>query len=209
MCRTVRNLFRISVLAIVALNLGGTLFGLTMEIPLFIAAVVAFVAGFPLMSRGFQKAAVIFLALGIAMLVLGRQPAELWIKAVGSMTNVIAIVAVMQTFAVPIRIGGYDAAIKSWMEGRFRRKSSLFFFMTLTIHLLNKLFRPGRDAGLRSGRALVAGSGQPLPCCTGKRADLVPGFPAGHHPCLPWDGVFPLRRSPGSPQGKENADRAF
>ncbi len=138
-----KNLFRISVFAIIALNLGGTLFGLSPGIPLFVAAVAALVSGFPLMSRGFQKAAAVFLILGIAMLALGRQPFELWMKSASSMTNIIAIVAVMQTFSVPIRVGGYDKAIKSWMEGRFKRKSSLFLFMTLTIHILASFLNLG------------------------------------------------------------------
>ena len=131
-----KSLFRISVFTIIALNLGGTLFGFQSDFLMFLASAAAFAAGFPLMSKGFQKAAAIFLALGVAMLALGRQPFDLWMKSTSSMTSVIAIVAVMQIFTVPIKVGGYDEAIKSWMEGRFKRKSSLFLFMTLTINIL-------------------------------------------------------------------------
>jgi hypothetical protein len=140
---SMKNLFRISVFTIIALNLGGTLFGLEPGFLLFLAATAALVTGFPLMSKGFQKAAFVFLTLGIAMLVLGRQPFDVWMESASSMTNIIAIVAVMQTFTVPIRVGGYDKAIKSWMEGRFQRKSSLFLFMTLTIHILTSFLNLG------------------------------------------------------------------
>jgi len=138
-----KNLFRISVFTIIALNLGGTLFGLTPGIPLFFAAIAALVSGFPLMSKGFQKAAGVFLTLGIAMLAFSHQPWDRWVEAASSMTNIIAIVAVMQFFTVPIRVGGYDRAIKSWMDGRFRKKSSLFLFMTFTIHILTSFLNLG------------------------------------------------------------------
>jgi hypothetical protein len=138
-----KNLFRCSVLAIIIMNLGGTLFGLQPGIPLFLSAMAALVTGFPLMSKGFQKAAIVFLALGITMLALSGAAFPVWMKAASSMTNIIAIVAVMQTFTVPIKVGGYDSAIKSWMDGRFTRKSSLFFFMTLTIHLMTSFLNLG------------------------------------------------------------------
>ncbi len=138
-----KNLFRISVFTVIVLNLGGTLFGFAPGWLLFLAATAALVSGFPLMSKGFQKATIIFLGLGIAMLALGRQPFDVWMKSASSMTNIIAIVAVMQTFTVPIKVGGYDIAIKSWMEGRFKRTSSLFLFMTFTIHILASFLNLG------------------------------------------------------------------
>ncbi|MFZ3109801.1 MAG: hypothetical protein WA234_03820 [Rectinemataceae bacterium] len=138
-----KNLFRISVFTIIALNLGGTLFGSEPGLLLFLAATAALVSGFPLMSKGFQKAAGVFLTLGIAMLAFSHQPWDRWVEAASSMTNIIAIVAVMQFFTVPIRVGGYDRAIKSWMDGRFRKKSSLFLFMTFTIHILTSFLNLG------------------------------------------------------------------
>jgi len=138
-----KSLFRLSILAIIVINLAGTLFGLSFEYLLFIAGIGALVAGFPLMGKGFQKAAIIFLVLGAGMLLFGGHPFELWVRAATSMTNIIAIVAVMQTFAVPIKIGGYGEAIKSWMDGRLKGKSSLFIFLTLTTHLLTSFLNMG------------------------------------------------------------------
>lgn len=142
-----KNLFRISVFAIILLNLGGTLFGvrpeLRLDFLLFLASMAALISGFPLMSKGFQKTAIIFLGLGAAMLAIGRKPLESWMNAASSMTNIIAIVAVMQTFTVPIRVGRYDKAIRTWMEGRFKRKATLFAFMTLTIHLMTSFLNLG------------------------------------------------------------------
>ena len=138
-----KQLFRVSVFIIIALNLAGTLFGFEQDFLMFFAAIAALISGFPLMSKGFQKAAAVFLTLGVAMLALGRQPFDVWMDSASSMTNIIAIVAVMQTFTVPIRVGGYDKAIKSWMEGRFKRSSSLFLFMTFTIHILTSFLNLG------------------------------------------------------------------
>ncbi len=138
-----KSLFRISILAVIALNLAGTLFGISFRFPLFISGLGALVGGFPLMGKGFQKTAIIFLILGAGFLGFGRQPFDLWVKAATSMTNIIAIVAVMQTFAVPIKVGAYDESIKSWMEGRLKGKSSLFIFLTLTTHLLTSFLNMG------------------------------------------------------------------
>jgi hypothetical protein len=110
---------------------------------MFVAAFLVLVSGFPLMSGGFRKAAATFLALGVAMLVAGRQPFEVWVTASASMTNIIAIVAVMQTFSMPIRLGDYDVAIRSWMSRRFKAHSSLFLFTTLATHILTSFLNLG------------------------------------------------------------------
>jgi len=138
-----KTLFRLSILMIIALNLAGTIFGVSNDYLLFFAAIGALVGGFPLMGRGFQKAAVIFFVLGAGMLLFGHHPFQVWVKAATSMTNIIAIVAVMQTFAIPIKVGAYDEAIKSWMDGRLKGKSSLFIFLTLTTHLLTSFLNMG------------------------------------------------------------------
>ncbi|MDX9784101.1 MAG: hypothetical protein RBT72_05025 [Spirochaetia bacterium] len=138
-----KSLFRLSILLIIALNLVGTLFGLFFDYLLFAAGIGALVGGFPLMGKGFRKAASIFLALGAAMLLFGRHPLDLWVKAATSMTNIIAIVAVMQSFAIPIKVGAYDEAIKSWMDGRLKGASSLFIFLTFTTHLLTSFLSMG------------------------------------------------------------------
>ncbi len=95
------------------------------------------------MSGGFRKAATLFLALGAAMLAFSRQPASAWIAACTSMTNIIAIVAVMQTFSMPIRLGDYDSAIHSWLSRRFKSNRALFFFTTMATHLLTSLLNLG------------------------------------------------------------------
>ncbi len=95
------------------------------------------------MSGGFRKAATLFLALGAAMLAFSRQPASAWMAACTSMTNIIAIVAVMQTFSMPIRLGDYDSAIHSWLSRRFKSNRALFFFTTMATHLLASLLNLG------------------------------------------------------------------
>ncbi len=126
------------------------------------------------MGKGFQKAAIIFLVLGAGMLLFGGHPFELWVRAATSMTNIIAIVAVMQTFAVPIKIGGYGEAIKSWMDGRLKGKSSLFIFLTLTTHLLTSFLT---GFGARDGEPLRAHLEGPC-------SRLETFFRPGEHPGL-------------------------
>jgi len=138
-----KNLFRISVLAIVLVNVAATVFSLTLVVPMFAASAIALVSGFPQMSRSFRKASIIFLVLGLALLALGRHPLNIWMESAGSMTNIIAIVTIMQIFTVPIKVGEYDTAIKSWMEGRFQKRTSLFLLTTLTTHILTSFLNMG------------------------------------------------------------------
>jgi len=138
-----KTLFRLSILMIVALTLARTLLGISLDYLLFVAGIGALTGGFPLMGKGFRKAAVIFLILGAGILLVGGHPFDLWIKAATSMTSIVAIVAVMQTFTIPIKVGGYDEAIKCWMDERLKSKSGLFIFLTLTTHLLTSFLNMG------------------------------------------------------------------
>jgi len=138
-----KNLFRLSVLSVVAINVAQTVFGMHMVTPMFLVAVAALISGFPQMSRSFRRASVIFLVLGLLLLAWRRHPLSVWLQSAGSMTNIIAIVTVMQIFTVPIKSGGYDTAIKVWMQGRFRKRSSLFLLTTLTTHILTSFLNMG------------------------------------------------------------------
>ncbi|HUX41346.1 MAG TPA: hypothetical protein VMV83_09300 [Rectinemataceae bacterium] len=141
--RFLKTLFRFAVVILVAIQLFGPFFPFPSQIPLFVSALVIFVAGFPLMSRGFRVAALLFLILAFSLLGFSRQPFATWVAATNSMTNIIAIVAVMQTFSMPIRLGTYDSAIRAWVEGRFKSLRSLFAFTTLVTHLLTSFLNLG------------------------------------------------------------------
>ena len=126
-----------------AIQLFGPFLPFPSQLPLLASALVILVTGFPLMSRGFRIAALVFLVLALALLGFSRQPLAVWVSAANSMTNIVAIVAVMQTFSMPIRLGAYDSAIRAWVEGRFKSLRSLFVFTTLVTHLLTSFLNLG------------------------------------------------------------------
>jgi len=135
--------FRIGILALVALQLGGPFLPFGVRTAMSIAAALVFVTGFPLMGRGFRIAASMFLLLGAAMLAAGGKPLSEWVRASVSMTSIICIVAVMQTFSMPIRLGAYDEAIRTWLGSRFKGKRPLFMFTTFATHLLASFLNLG------------------------------------------------------------------
>ncbi|MDP3176839.1 MAG: hypothetical protein Q8M76_02970, partial [Spirochaetaceae bacterium] len=138
-----KPLFRIGIAALVAMQLGGAFAPLDFRAPMAAAAALILVTGFPLMTGTFRKAAAIFIALGAAMLLYSKQPPMAWIEASVSMTNIIGIVAVMQVFSVPIKLGDYDSAIRSWLDRRFTTERSLFAFTTLAAHVLTSFLNLG------------------------------------------------------------------
>jgi len=88
------------------------------------------------MSGGFRAAGAVFAVAGAAILSVTRQPFSVWLSSVGSMTNIVAIVAIMLTFVIPIRIGVYDDAIRSWIIRYFRGERALYLLSMATTHVL-------------------------------------------------------------------------
>lgn len=127
----------------VALQLAGPFLPFDTRPAVSAAAALVFATGFPLMSGSFRIAALLFLALGSALLAFGRSPLSVWTAAIASMTNIVCIVAVMQTFSIPIRLGDYNEAIRSWLGRRFKGRRSLFLFTTFATHLLTSFLNLG------------------------------------------------------------------
>lgn len=93
-----------------------------------------FVCGFPLQSRGFQKITLLFFVLGGILLFTNHMPLHDWLETFVSMTNVIAIIAVMQLFTLPIEIGNYSSTVEFWLRKSFKKESSLFLFAMAVTH---------------------------------------------------------------------------
>lgn len=108
-----------------------------------LAAAAVLIPGLSLISSGFKKATVIFLALGAAILFISRQPLIQWISAWNSMTNTVAIMVAMQVIAIPVSMGRYDEAICGWAERNIHSDRPLFAFSTLITHLLASFLNLG------------------------------------------------------------------
>jgi len=122
------------------LNIGGSIVpGWLMSV----ASAAMLIPGLSLISSGFKKATIIFLALGAAILLATKQPIEQWISAWNSMTNTVAIMVAMQLIAIPVSMGRYDLSICEWAERRVRSRKSLFVFSNLIPHILASFLNMG------------------------------------------------------------------
>ena len=130
-------------LGLVALHLAAPFLPFSVAPAQALASLLVLLAGFRLMGGAFQKASLAFLALGAALLAGSRQPASAWAKAASSMSNIVAIVALMQSFSMPIRLGEYDRALRAWLERRVAGRGALFVLVTFVTNLLTSFLNLG------------------------------------------------------------------
>lgn len=138
-----KTLFRVGLLFLIGLQLTGPFLPFDAGLAMAVPALLVLATGFPLMGSAFRKASAVFLALGAALLARSGQPLTVWMRAASSMSNIVAVVAVMQTFSVPIRLGEYDAAIQAWLDRRFKGSRSLFAFTTVVANMLTSFLNLG------------------------------------------------------------------
>ena len=131
------NICKISIILIALLHVV-KMFVPAISLPLlFFLTLLLLVFGFPLQGKGFRKITLFFLLTGSAILVYYQMPLESWMQSLVSMTNVIAIIAVMQLFTLPIEIGGYSRTVGYWLRKSFKKESSLFFFSMAVTHVFS------------------------------------------------------------------------
>jgi hypothetical protein len=65
-----------------------------------------------LQGRGFKKITLPFLLTGFAILTYYELSFVSWMQFLVSMTNVVAIIVVMQLFTLPTELGGYSKTIE-------------------------------------------------------------------------------------------------
>jgi hypothetical protein len=106
---------------------------------MFFVAFTLLATSLTLMGKGFKRITMTFLAVGAGLLLYSESPISAWIAAALSMKNLIAIVAVLQLFAIPIEVGKYNTAVRYWLEKSVKRESTLFLFATVSTHLFSSI----------------------------------------------------------------------
>ncbi|WP_094604532.1 hypothetical protein SPSIL_052270 [Sporomusa silvacetica DSM 10669] len=104
---------------------------------LFISTLLVFICCLPLQGPGFKKITLLFLLAAGAIAFYYQLSFTAWLQSFVSMTNVIAIIAVMQLFVLPLELGGYSNTVAYWLKKSFRKESSLFLFAMLVTHLFS------------------------------------------------------------------------
>lgn len=102
--------------------------------PLFFLTAILFLSGFSLQGKGFKRITLFFLLTGSGILAYYRMAPDVWMHSFISMTNVIAIIVVMQLFTLPIELGGYAGSIEYWLRKSFKKESSLYLFAMMVTH---------------------------------------------------------------------------
>ncbi|QDR82655.1 hypothetical protein [Sporomusa termitida] len=102
---------------------------------LFFNTLIVLASALPLQTKSFKQITLTFLGLGVLLLVYTQAAYNIWAQTTISMTNVIAILIVMQLFTIPIEVGRYSEVIEFWLNQSFAKESSLFLFTTLLTHL--------------------------------------------------------------------------
>jgi hypothetical protein len=92
---------------------------------------------------GFRKITLFFLLLGSSILTYYKLPFIIWMQSLVSMTNVIAIIVVMQLFSLPITLGQYSNTIEFWLQKSFNKESSLFVFAMLVTNIFSSFLMFG------------------------------------------------------------------
>jgi hypothetical protein len=131
-----KTAFKLSIILVSLLHLVKPLLPFDPTWALFAPTLVALVTGIPILGGTFRNASVVFLAAGSAVLLWsGASPHE-WAASFNSMTNIIAIIVVMQLFGLPLALGGYQESILRWVRRTFKRQLSLYLFTSALTHVL-------------------------------------------------------------------------
>ncbi|KAB2950943.1 hypothetical protein F9B85_13720 [Heliorestis acidaminivorans] len=110
---------------------------------LFITTLLVLGTGIVLMGQGFRIITFVFLILGVGLLLFYGQPFEVWISSINALTNVVAIVAIMQLFAIPIAVGQYDRVVRYWITKSSQGERGLFLITTAGTQFLTSLLMFG------------------------------------------------------------------
>lgn len=136
-------IFKIAVWFLVCMHVAKPFVAADITTVIGIIAVLVFLSGLTIMGRSYRKATLAFLTLGSAMLLYCHEPVSVWLLAAGSMTNVIAILVMMQIFSIPIQLGEYNTAIRYWLTRFFKTENGLFLFTTVATHVFTSFLMFG------------------------------------------------------------------
>lgn len=143
MGRIMKQIYKFAILILTGLNLVRTLYKVNLTVATFIAAVIVVLSGITLMGKNFKMVTLTFISLGLFTLIKFRLPLIVWMESFNSMTNVIAILVVMQLFTIPIEVGKYNLAIRYQLNRSLKGEGELFLFTTFATHIFTSFLMFG------------------------------------------------------------------
>jgi hypothetical protein len=101
-----------------------------------IAGLSVLISALPALSSAYKKPVYVFLILSLLIFSNYQLSLSVLVSGVNSMVSIIAIVAVLQLFVIPMKLGKYDVALRQYLETSFKKERSLYVFLHLVTHLL-------------------------------------------------------------------------
>lgn len=136
-------IFKIAVWFLVCLHIVNPFVSVNLTMVTGICAIIILLSGLAIMGKGYRKATLTFLISGLAMLLYFHEPLSMWLRAAGTLTNVIAILVMMQIFSIPIQVGQYNSAIRYWLNRFCKSEDRLFLFTTAATHVFTSFLMFG------------------------------------------------------------------
>jgi len=128
------TLCKMALLVITLLHVTQLFMPVSLELLTFFTALL-FVLGLFIQKSGFRTITLFFFTLGTLILIYYKLPFSIGMQALTSMTNIIAIIVVMQLFSIPIEVGHYSDTVEYWLKRLFKKESSLYLFAMLVTNL--------------------------------------------------------------------------
>jgi hypothetical protein len=107
------------------------------------AGAVILASALPCMRGSYKKPVYFFLALSALLFWQFSLPPAALAAGVKAMLPIVAIVAVLQVFIIPLTVGRYDRFLRQCLRERFRSAGSLYMFLHVLTHLLGALLSLG------------------------------------------------------------------
>lgn len=134
---------KIAILVVSILFVLNPLSSFSLDYLIFGGGAVILLTNLPSLGSSYKKPVCVFLALSLIIAVKYSVPAASLITGVNSMTGIIAMVAVLQLFTVPIKLGQYDKALQQFLQATYRKESSVYIFLSLISHILGSFMLTG------------------------------------------------------------------
>jgi len=128
------TLCKMALLVITLLHVTQLFMPVSLELLTFFTALL-FVLGLFIQKSGFRTITLFFFTLGTLILIYYKLPFSIGMQSLTSMTNIIAIIVVMQLFSIPIEVGHYSDTVEYWLKRLFKKESSLYLFAMLVTNL--------------------------------------------------------------------------
>ncbi|AHJ12278.1 hypothetical protein [Sulfurospirillum multivorans] len=125
---------KMALLVITLLHVTQLFMPVSLELLTFFTALL-FVLGLFIQKSGFRTITLFFFTLGTLILIYYKLPFSIGMQSLTSMTNIIAIIVVMQLFSIPIEVGHYSDTVEYWLKRLFKKESSLYLFAMLVTNL--------------------------------------------------------------------------